>query len=175
MDCKIFAVIFAMTSCVSDLKYGKIPNSLWILGTGLGFGMNILQSGCSGIRTAFFGSLLPLAAGAGLFYFRMVGAGDIKELSAIGAAVGAMHIIRISMAGIFFGAGISILLLLDGKSTKERIRYFSGWCRQCIVERRKIPYRRVSECRNDLNPGVETFHFTLPVYMAVLLFAGGLL
>lgn len=177
MYLRTFIVIFAMTSCASDLIYGKISNHLWIFGTVSGFLINILQTGRSGMWTAFSGSLLPLAAGALLFYFRMLGAGDIKELSGLGAVAGAGGILKIGLCGVLLGAGISLLLLIGERNAGERFRYLYKWIGLRIVRHQKIPYRNSPKSsgfkKKDLSTG--TFHFTVPVYLAVLLYAGGLL
>ena len=66
------------------------------------------------------------------------------------------------------GAGISAALLIFNHNFCERILYFIEYVK-CTVGTGKISsYRR----KNIAAP--ENFHFTIPVFISVLLYAGGI-
>lgn len=176
---KMTAVTLAMACCMSDLFYGKIYNLFWLAGSFCGIVENLLLAGRRGAGLSLAGFALPLVAGAGLFYFRMTGAGDLKELSAAGAIVGARMVMKIGTCSFLFGAGIAGVLCLMDTDLKERLRYLFGWMTRRIAGHEKLPYRQESRrgdhLRDQRGLPLECFHFSVPVFMAVLFYAGGYL
>lgn len=164
-----------MSCCISDLLYGKIPNLFWIVGSVCGFVLHAAMSGRKGAGDSLLGFLFPFVLGFLLFYFRMMGAGDIKELMALGALLGVRRGIRVSILSIILGAGFSLVILLTERSFRERFMYFGKWVIRQAGESGKIPYRpereesRTYTCPGKIMLSAENFHFTVPVFMAVLL------
>lgn len=176
---KMTAVTLAMACCISDLFYGKICNFFWLAGSFCGVLENYLLSGRRGGSLSLAGFLVPLVAGAGLFYFRMTGAGDLKELSAVGAIAGVHMTMKICLCSLLFGAGIAGTLCVTDTDLKERLRYFFYWMTQRLAGQEKLPYRQESRegrsLRGQRALPLECFHFSVPVFMAVLFYAGGYL
>lgn len=176
---KMTAVTLAMACCMSDLFYGKICNLFWLAGSFCGIWENLLLAGRRGAGLSLASFALPLVAGAGLFYFRMTGAGDLKELSAVGAIAGVHMTIKISACSLLFGAGIAGALCVMDTDLKERLRYFFDWMIRRIVGHEKLPYRQENRMEENLRGQrglpLECFHFSVPVFMAVLFYAGGYL
>ncbi len=174
----LLAVTYAMICCVSDLFYGKIPNFFWIGGSACGLFLNAVLCGWQKTGSSLMGFLLPVIAGFLLFYFRMVGAGDLKELSAIGSMIGVRSVIKAGMLSIIFGAAIALAILLTEGSVRERFAYFLEWMQRQLSVNERIPYRkgekeeRKEQWKQRILPR-ECFHFTVPVFMAVLIVAGG--
>jgi prepilin peptidase CpaA len=174
----LYILPLALCAAVSDLRSGKVSNLLVLAGlaaglilavTGCargrvicsaaaGFGMNsgMAESGNGAAVPLTFlletaeavplrdrlisfaaGAAVPFALGFPLFHFRVMGAGDIKLLMAIGSIAGSAVILPFLAACIFCGGGIALLLL-------------PGYIRA---------YR---------------FHFTVPILMTSILYAGGL-
>ena len=75
-------------ACVSDMKTDRIPNRLCLAGCLSGLCLNAIFSGGSGVLFSFAGLLIPVVTLFLLFHFRVIGAGDIKLLSAVGSVVG---------------------------------------------------------------------------------------
>lgn len=175
---KTAAVTLAMASCVSDLFYGTIPNIFSTMGCVAGFVLHLLVYGEKGAGDCLIGLMIPLCTGAVLFYFRMAGAGDIKEMAAVGSIAGGRNILKICAFSIYLGAGIALILLLTGGGLKERLKYLLDWTVRRMMEHRRIPYRKTEESLKQCTRGYrilspENFHFTVPVFMAVLFYAGG--
>ena len=103
-----------------------------------------------------------------LFAFGMIGAGDIKLFCALGGIMGCESIIKCIFISFLTGAGISATLLIFNHNFCERILYFIEYVK-CTVSTGKISsYRRKSIA------APENFHFTIPVFISVLLYAGGI-
>lgn len=68
-----------------DIKTGCIPNKLNLSGCILGLFLNTLFMGKYGLINSICGILLPIIILFVFFVFRVLGAGDIKLLSVIGA------------------------------------------------------------------------------------------
>ena len=66
----LFAVFF-------DLRKGKIPNELIVIGLILGCCFQIRQAKAVGLLLFLGGACIPVVLGAGIYYFRMMGAGDM--------------------------------------------------------------------------------------------------
>ena len=113
------------------------------------------------------GSVIPLFLMIP-FAFGMIGAGDIKLFCALGGIMGCESIIKCIFISFLTGAGISAALLIFNHNFCERILYFIEYVK-CTVSTGKISsYRRKSIA------APENFHFTIPVFISVLLYAGGI-
>lgn len=71
----------------SDLRTFKIPNFLCGIGCLMGLIYMFVEHGVAGMRKSFLGILLPIISMFILFCIRVIGAGDIKLFSAIGAFI----------------------------------------------------------------------------------------
>jgi len=74
----------------------------------------VLQTGFGqwgGLVNAFYGAGLALVLLLPTFYFRMLGAGDVKLMVGVGALVGPQLLLWSVAYGIIFGAVTSILLV----------------------------------------------------------------
>ena len=90
---RILLLTITGVAVLMDLYQMKIKNS-WILFSMLiGFGYDLWRGGWNG--TAFFisGTGIPLVVLGWLFYFRMLGSGDIKLFCVLGGIMGPVHIL----------------------------------------------------------------------------------
>ena len=161
---KLAALLLAAAAAFFDLRTGKIPNRLTFSGLGAGIVLScILFPG--GAFQGLLGSLL----GAGLpflllflpFCLRMIGAGDVKLLMALGALALWPGILRLLFWTLIFGSVISLGIMAGRTGILPRIRYFVGYMRGLfagIVE----PYRQA-----DMK--TETMHFAVPVLFGTVL------
>ena len=78
----------ALLAMVVDLKTETIPNEGICLFWGTGLAYRIARDGWAGAAGWFWGAVLPVLLLAALFLPRMIGAGDIKLLSALGGMMG---------------------------------------------------------------------------------------
>ena len=106
-----------------DLYQMKIKNS-WILFSMLiGFGYDLWRGGWNG--TAFFisGTGIPLVVLGWLFYFRMLGSGDIKLFCVLGGIMGPVHILWCIWYAFLTGGllSLAILILCGGSASESNI------------------------------------------------------
>ena len=83
----------------------EIANVWLAAGWAAGFWIQ-LSPGGRGAAAFAAGSLLPLALLAVLFWFRMLGAGDIKLLSALGGLMGASAVLQCIFWSFLFGSSV---------------------------------------------------------------------
>lgn len=97
---------------VSDIKTYRIPNVLNAFGCLTGMMYGVLSGGTRGLFRSLIGIVVPVLMLMVLFFFRIVGAGDIKLLSAIGSFV-SLDITKIIVISFIltavYGIGISVL------------------------------------------------------------------
>lgn len=166
------AILIAGTSMIMDLRYMKIDNG-WIVFSFL-TALTARLIGHAGyadgwIKAFIFtleGMLLPLGLLFLLFLMRMLGAGDIKLFCVLGFLMGPERILMCIFWSFLLGAGISLAVLFSCCDIRERAVYLINYARDLYVTRKLKPYRR---------PGStpENIHFTVPVFMSVILYAGG--
>jgi len=102
----------ALMICLfTDLKYRKIYNKVLIPALTLGFGLNIYQSGFSGLVKSGQGFLLGAALLILPFIFGGIGAGDVKLLALVGAIKGSTFVFY-SFLGMGLSGGIIALGIL---------------------------------------------------------------
>lgn len=150
-----------------DLLQEKVDNRLICLGIGCGFFLNIFHSGAAGILQFFSGAFFPLLFLLPLFYFRMIGGGDIKLLSVLGGILGCPEVFSLLLFTFLTGAILSLAFLISCGNLKERISYFISYFYSCRGKGSWKPYRR-----KGLEP--ENFHFTVPIFIGSILFTGGI-
>ena len=96
----------------SDLKYQRIPNWLCMVTLITGFIVQSYFSGWSGLLNAFIGAGLAFMLLFPAFYFRLLGAGDVKLMVAIGAFLDVKILLWSISYAIIAGALTSIALAL---------------------------------------------------------------
>jgi len=155
-----------------DLSAEKIDN-LWIL-TGLILGVIERVFGGGGISSAIpdllMGFFLPIVLLGSLYLFRMIGAGDIKLFCCIGVIAGWHACLACILWSFLFGAVISIYILCTCGDLLQRLQFLSTYIQNFILTKKRVPYIRPDRA------GRETayFHFTVPIFMSLMLWAGGI-
>lgn len=149
-----------------DLVQEKVDNRLICLGFCFSFILNIFSFGTYGLWIFFSGMLLPLFSLLPLFYFRMIGGGDIKLLAVLGSFLGYPKVLGLLLSSLLTGGILSAAFLIFCGNLKERISYFINYFYDYEKTGIRKHYRR-----NGLEP--ENFHFTVPIYVGVILLIGG--
>lgn len=151
----------------SDLHTEKIPNGgilcFWIIG----FFYQSVTNGWHGVLQFFAGAVLPVVTLFLLFTFRMLGAGDIKLLSVLGGIMGPGSIFQCILYSFIIGAVISAAVLTATGMLYQRLRYFAEYFQRIFVTRSVISYRKSGK-------QFEHIHFSVPVFLAVILHTGGI-
>lgn len=149
-----------------DLRTGCIPNRWIAAGLLAGIVFQLMQNGTMGFVLFLGGALLPLLLLGVLFYFRMLGAGDIKLFCVVGGFLGGFAVMRCMAMAAVIGAIWSAWRLWKGHAWRERFGYFMQYAAVYAKERQW----------NSYLAGVNSsgrFCFSLPILASVLCYMGG--
>ncbi|MGN0511142.1 MAG: prepilin peptidase [Lachnospiraceae bacterium] len=162
----IFALTAAAVAAIMDISTGKVKNQwicfLWIVG----MVYQMILGQWQGIWCFMAGSMISILVLFPLFRFRMLGPGDIKLFSALGGVMGAGDILVCMAISFVCGGILSLVFLLLYGELVSRLRHFAVYIQFVISNRKIVPYYRKGQQWENL-------HFTIPVLMGVILYAGG--
>ena len=161
-----FVLAVAGTAVFMDFLMERVINSFICLGLLLGLALSLRSGGIGGVSVYAAGVLIPCILLFPLFYFHMLGAGDIKVFAVLGGITGIYGILHIILGAFFLGAVLSLAFLVSCGNLRERISYFIHYFFQYFVTGQSRPYIRKGK-------QVENFHFTVPILLSVMLYAGG--
>lgn len=125
---------FVIVVMVQDIKEYKIKNISVIVMIAAGMLLRTVFGGAEGALGGFLGMLIPLALFP-LFALRMLGAGDIKALCAVGAAVGAYQSLWFTVFSIISGGFIALLFMISRKNASERLGGLIKYIKFSIMSR----------------------------------------
>ena len=108
-----------------DLRTRRIANEWIITAWIVGLVTQLIRYGAAGAGFFFLGMLFPILALYILFYFHMLGAGDIKLLSAVGGFLGVPAILKCMIVSFLSGAVLSIGIILVCGNLPQRLTKFS--------------------------------------------------
>lgn len=143
----MICIVFCLMANYTDAKCLKIPNKLTfaLLCTGLIFNVasGMLFEGCEAvfkITAEWLAGLLPAFVLLPFYALRMIGAGDIKFFSALGAFTGWKYSFVI-IAGSFIASGIiGVFVLMYRGILKVRFKVMARYLKMCIFTRSVLPY-----------------------------------
>lgn len=151
----------AGAAVLADLKTGRIPNGIIAAGLGCGMFYQIFENGPAGAVLYLGGAALPVLVFAGLYYFRMIGAGDIKLLCMAGGFFGPSGCFSCIVRAVFLGGAISLALMLLRRNAGQRAAFFAEYVEEYSRERRWRPYAE--------NAGEDAkFCFSVPVLFGII-------
>ncbi|NQZ50004.1 MAG: prepilin peptidase [Moritella sp.] len=93
-----------------DLRYQRIPNLLCLLTFLLGITVNSYFHSWDGLLEALSGAGLAILLLIPAYYFKILGAGDVKLMIGIGTLAGPLVLTWSIAYGVIFGAFTSILI-----------------------------------------------------------------
>lgn len=99
-------ITILMMASASDLVYSKIPNRLIALGLGYAVFTTLLSGKAELVSDRVIGTFLPIVALLWLLRFELLGAGDMKLFSVVGAFLGVRAVLF--SIGISFSVGALI-------------------------------------------------------------------
>lgn len=162
----IFCVFFSLVAVFMDVKWEKVFN-FWIWGGWIcGLIFSIISGEEHGWKIFMGGTLAPIILLFPLFLGKMLGTGDIKVFSVLGSVMGVKKIVYCLVTSFLVGAVISVPVLIFRCNARERFSYFFTYLKKVLETRTFPPY---------LMPGKhpENIHFTIPIFVSVLLFCAG--
>lgn len=167
---RVCVLALVSTACISDLRSGRVRN--WIAVLGWAVGAVLALAGAERLPAAMAdflaGAVIPLTVGFFLYKGRLLGAGDAKLFSAVGGITGLHVFCRFAVWSFILGGILSFLILISGDNGRQavlRLRDFAG---RTARTGRIAPYR-------DDKAGKGMFHFTVPMLMAAVMYAGGMI
>ncbi|MCI9546233.1 MAG: peptidase A24 [Lachnospiraceae bacterium] len=161
------AAILVSVAFGMDLHRHMVSN-VWILfGWVWGLSVQYIMHGWGGVAQFLIGAVIPILWLFPLFYFRMLGPGDIKLLSVLGGLLESRAVIQLIILSFFLGGILSLGILIVSGTFLFRLRYFVDYFRECIKSKERRPYYKTGQQE-------ENIHFTLPILLGVFLYVGGI-
>ena len=170
----------ALFSAVYDVRSGIIPNRLLIRGIKAAILLRIAMTVLTclnehpdetvlylagqvlrGLWPCMTGGCLPILFPGALYYFRMIGAGDIKLLCVLGMMLGPGGILRCIVRAFLAGGAAALWISLKRKNLFSRLLYLKTYVLAMIREGTRRPY--LSEETRD-----GTFPFSVCILAGVI-------
>lgn len=138
---KIIAIcLLLLLSVYCDIRSYKIKNVITLPFILAGLLTGLFIEGANGLSHSVLGILLPLAILLPLYILRMLGAGDIKLLCAIGAITGPGTILYVIAYSFISGGIIGLVVMLVRKNLGLRIQYLITYLKSCFLTVSMLPY-----------------------------------
>lgn len=163
---EVLLLTIAGGAAVMDLQRMKVDNLWIVLSLILSFLWRIFYLGKAGLPEYFAGTLFPIIVLGGLFCFRMIGAGDIKTFCALGSLMGIKSVFMCMVYSFLIGGVFSLIFLVLYGDIRGRLQYFLQYFQWFFSAGNIRPYYQKGL-------SLENFHFTVPIFMSVMLYAGG--
>ena len=163
---EFLAVILLLPAVDSDLRTEKVENSWLLVCAILITAMKLIRHGCAAVPDMAAGFILPVVLLWPLFRIRALGAGDSKLLAVLGLLMGPHAVLRCLARAFLIGGILSAALLISCGTLKERMRVLRDYVRRWTETGELPPYR-------EGIPGPADLHMTVPIFLSVLLWAGG--
>jgi prepilin peptidase CpaA len=112
MNILTVTLLLLLSALYFDLRYQRIPNKLCLAGLLIALALQGYNSQWLGLGQALLGAGLALSLLLPAFYFRCLGAGDVKLMMAVGALSGPTLLFWSVVYGIIFGTFTSFFLAI---------------------------------------------------------------
>ena len=162
----LIVLCFPGIAMCMDFIMERVVNEFIIVLFLAGFWWQIRQNGILGGLSGVMGFLFPCILLLPLFYFRMLGAGDIKLFSGLGIFLGIPDVFKLILCSLILGGLLSFAFLISCGNLKERFSYFFNYVYKYSQSKVLYPYMKKGN-----QP--ENFHFTVPIFLSVMLYVGG--
>lgn len=153
--------LYAFSGMLFDLRTGRIPNLLIAAELAGGLIYQLFILGGMGILSFLAGVLVPFVLSYVLFLFRMIGAGDIKLLMALGSVAGFPANVRIMLWSLVFGGVCALFIMWRRTGFRSRFAYLAGYAADFMRTGVRKPYLKKGR-------RAENFHFTIAIFAAVV-------
>lgn len=125
--------VLLLLAVVSDIRTYKIKNSITLSFIVIGLLTNTLFNGYEGMIFSLKGILFPVVILIWLFALKMLGAGDIKLLSAIGSILGSKFVLQDVLYSFISGGVMAVIIMLIRKNGRQRIAYLMNYLKTCFI------------------------------------------
>jgi prepilin peptidase CpaA len=138
----VLLFMFLFVALYSDTKMRKIKNNLIITFVFSGILINIGEQGWAGLLLSLKGIVLPIFLLILFFKLKMLGAGDIKLFSGIGAYMGPVFLLEAMLYSFLAGGIIATFLIIIRKNARQRFTYLFTYIKTCFISFSLLPYGR---------------------------------
>ncbi|WDV46946.1 A24 family peptidase [Clostridiaceae bacterium M8S5] len=135
-------LILLSVSVVQDIKTYKVKNTLTICFMCIGIITNLYLCKIEGLTDSLLGIFCPIIILWILFRLRILGAGDIKIFSAIGAINGVRFVLYAILFSFLVGGVIGIVYMITNKDILKRMRYFYSYIKAIILTQSVPKYNK---------------------------------
>ena len=159
---RIFPAIAAGCAALMDIQRAKVDNGWLLFCVLVSLFTRIWKMDVSSLGSWICGLLVPIL----ILGILLLGAGDIKLLSVIGSMIGPTKILNCISYSFLIGAVISAALMISSGIVCQRILYLLHYISVYFKTGKREPYYKSGM-------PLENFHFTVPIFLSALLYAGG--
>ena len=160
-------LLISFGSALMDIRNGKVDNQWLGLCTLCGLGIRWTLGGPGAAAAGLAAMVIPLLLLGWLFIFRMIGAGDIKLLCALGAFLNPAHSLALVFGSLLIGGVLSLCILIRAGVFRQRMHYLSSYIVSALQTGEIRPYIRKGVHREENLP------FTVPVLLCITVFCHG--
>ena len=156
--------VLLVLAVISDIRTCRIKNIITMPFALAGILTNLAIGGCNGLKLSLLGWLVPAVLLFALYAAGMLGAGDIKLLSSIGAIMGFEFAAGCIVYSFLSGGLIGIIAILARKNAAVRLKYLFNYLKACLLCVKILEY-------DDFKgrPGSGRFRFSYAVVPGTLL------
>ena len=162
----VFPVVVAGCAMLMDFQRARVDNGWLGFCLLISFVTQFMGNNRINPVSWILGFLTPLLILGWLFIFRMLGPGDIKLFCVIGTILGPDKILACIAISIMIGAVISASILISNGIICQRFLYLFRYITKFLETGERKPYYKSGM-------PLENFHFTVPIFLSALLYAGG--
>jgi prepilin peptidase CpaA len=106
----IAVLVIIAAASVSDLRRGRIPNTLTLGSAAVALLLQTVMSGWAGLAWALGGWVVGIVLFAPLYVVKGMGAGDVKLLAAIGSWLGPVGALWTALYGAMAGGVLALIV-----------------------------------------------------------------
>lgn len=157
-----------VAAVLADLKDERIPNGVIVTGLLWGGTYQVMARGIMGMTVFLGGIMLPVLLFGVLYYFRMIGAGDIKLLCVAGGFLGPSSCFDCIVTAVLTGGMIALAVMLIHGSFCRRLFCFYDYISNYFKDRQWRPYMKETDEKSR-------FCFSIPILLGILCRIGGII
>jgi len=140
---ELFFLIIASVYC--DFKFKKIKNYIVYPAIIIGVVTNTVIDGISGFGNSALAIFIPIILLWVFYILRMLGAGDIKLFSSIGAIMGIRFMLAAFAYSFLAGGVIAIVIIIYRKNALSRFKYLIDYFKKIFIFMKVEKYQEFEE------------------------------
>jgi Flp pilus assembly protein protease CpaA len=162
IDPSLLSLVFltSLSAAAFDIARSKIPNFITFSALLLGVLLGALRGGWLGLSEALLGGILPFLLTFWMYFFRWLGAGDIKLYMALGALGGWHYGVEVVLVSLLIGGIIAFFVL----TVRGRLIPFFKQIYRFVLTR----WVKDLEPEPLLRGPTHTFPFAIPIGLAAI-------